>query len=84
MGPNVTKEDKIGSNGAKWGQTESNGQSNRANGNKLGRMGLNRAKQGSFFSCKNIFMRGKIMFSNSGPQTKIGRAMATLLFSWIS
>ena len=86
-GPNGAKLDQLdqtGSNGAKQGQTGLNG----ANRAKLGQIGPNEpteAKWGQLgltFCMQAYFHeRKKIMFSNQGPQTKIGQAMGILLFS---
>ena len=43
---------------------------------------VNKNQENAFFGHFLIYTK-KIMFSNPSPQTKIGRAMAILLFSWI-
>ena len=90
---------QTGPNGAKWCQTESNGAkrgqtgqneakksltgqnlAKRAKRAKRGQMGSNGA---DFLHAHILLWEEKIMFSNPGPQTEIGRAMAILSFSWI-
>ena len=80
IGPNRTKWGQPGLNGAKQGKQGQTGP-NRPNAAKRRQMRPNGVKQGRFFACRHIFMKGKIMFNNPGPQTKIGRAIGILLIS---
>ena len=95
MGPSGAKQVQMVPNGAKWCKTGSNGVKRgqkgpqRAYGAKRGpkgQMGPNEAKwghMGLIFCMHACFYEFNIMFSNPGPQSKIGRAMAILSFSWI-
>ena len=72
----MVKHGLTGPNVALWDQTWPKG----PNGPKQDQMGSNVA---GFLHSPIFLWDKKIMFSNQGPQTKIGRAMAILLFSWI-
>ena len=79
MGPNGAKRCQTGSNRAKKGQKGSYG----AKRGQKGKIGANMAKWGHtgliFCMYAYFYKIKKIMISNPGPQTKIGRAMGILL-----